>query len=124
MRVEARDFIHRRHGQAQDLRQRVQMRGGKLPVSVLDDVQIFDKPISHQLLARKQSLNLAKAYGVELAAPVEFSRSTFSRLPFRARTVRHKLVLAADILYQYFAPWRIKSMRKRRRNPLQTASSH
>ncbi|MGO9808728.1 MAG: hypothetical protein ACLPKH_18700, partial [Rhodomicrobium sp.] len=85
--------------------------------SVLDDVQIFDEPAGHRLFAREQCLNLPEGDRIELPAPGEFSGSTFSRLTFCARTVRHKLILAADFLYPYFALWHIKSMQEAAKYP-------
>ncbi len=68
MCVEGGDFVDFGLAQAQFVRERAQMSGGNMPVSVLDEMKKLNEKITASLGGAQQGVNLALRCRIDLAA--------------------------------------------------------
>jgi hypothetical protein len=75
MGVEGRDLVHLGERELHLLRQRSEMRGGEITVTVLDQVQVLDQEIAPALAVAQQHAHLRERLRFNLPALGRFARA-------------------------------------------------
>src|SRR6266849_4417343 len=68
MGVEGRDLVDLRERELHLLRERGEMRGGEVPVAVLDEMQMLDQQVAPALPLPEQRAHLGERRRIDLAA--------------------------------------------------------
>ena len=76
MRVEGRDLVDLGERQLHLGGERGEMRGGEMPVAVLDEMQMLDQKIAAALARTEQRTDLGKRRRIDLAALGGAARAT------------------------------------------------